>query len=60
MLTLPTHYRDDDVPDASGRPRLGQLCDHSGTGDMEQGCPRGCSGAREHYANDGHPECEDE
>lgn len=58
-MELPIHYRDDEVPDLNGVLRLGQLCDFSGTGDMQQGCPNGCSSAREHYANDGHPECDD-
>lgn len=59
MFSLPVHYRDDDYPGVSGRPQLGLICDYSGTGDMQQGCPRGCAGAREHYANDGHLECDD-
>lgn len=54
-LPLPTHYRDDDPHTG----RLGELCDHSGTGDMSSGCPRGCAAAREHYTNDGHPQCDD-
>ena len=55
-LVLPVHYRDDNP--ATGQ--LGQLCDHAGTGDMAAGCPRGCAGARSHYANDGHPGCADD
>lgn len=53
---LPVHYRDDNP--ATGQ--LGQLCDHAGTGDIAAGCPRGCDGARSHYANDGHPGCADD
>lgn len=47
-LALPFHYRDN-----------GQPCDYSNTGDMSKGCFHGCSGARFHYANDGHEECDD-
>lgn len=48
--TFPTHYRDEDGP----------LCDWSGRLRGEgQPCPRGCAGANEHYANDGHEECAD-
>ncbi|MDD4865573.1 MAG: hypothetical protein PHQ28_00085 [Mycobacterium sp.] len=54
-MPLPTHYRDDDPYSR----HLGKLCEHSGTGDMSAGCPRGCEGARTHYANDGHPQCDD-
>lgn len=46
---LPTHYRDDDD----------NVCSCSGTGGMAEGCPRGCSGARVHYSNDGHRDCEE-
>lgn len=51
MSTWPTHYRDN----GSG------VCNWSGTErrDDNQGCPNGCSGATEHYSNDGHPECDD-
>jgi hypothetical protein len=56
---LPVHFRDDDTVDANGRLRLGEICDFSGTGNMLHGCPRGCSGATSHYANDGHPWCEE-
>lgn len=55
-MRLPVHFRDDD-PNHGHR---GELCDFSGTGDMDQGCPRGCNGAKEHYANDGHPECDED
>lgn len=51
---LPVHYRDDGY--AAGDKQRG-LCPHSGTGNMAHGCPNGCEGAREHYANDGHPRC---
>ena len=35
------------------------VCSCSGTGGMAEGCPRGCSGARVHYSNDGHRDCEE-
>jgi hypothetical protein len=54
-LPLPAHNRDDDPYTG----RRGDLCEHSGTGDMARGCPRGCEGALEHYSNDGHPQCEE-
>lgn len=50
---LPIHYRDDDP----NHGRSGGLCPWSGTVGLI--CPFGCAGAREHYANDGHPECEE-
>lgn len=56
MAVLPVHYRDDDLI----LKYKGGLCEYSGIGDMDHGCPRGCSGAREHYANDGHEECEED
>lgn len=55
-LPLPTHHLDE------GWRKEDQqrgICPHSGTGDMAQGCPRGCEGAKEHYSNDGHPQCEE-
>lgn len=50
VLTVPDHYTDS-----------GEWCRWSGTQirDHELRCPVGCDGARHHYANDGHPECED-
>ena len=51
--TFPIHYLDGENKGEcrfSGSPRT----------DDSQSCPNGCSGARYHYANDGHPECEDE
>lgn len=53
-LVLPAHY-----PDDNPHTGLGQFCEYSGTGDMATGCPRGCTSAREHYSNDGNPQCED-
>ena len=57
-LILPIHYRDDDPYTH----RKGGLCPYSGTYAHSSGacCPLGCSGAGEHYANDGHSECEEE
>jgi hypothetical protein len=57
ILILPVHYRDDD-PNTRHK---GALCPFSGTYAKRSGayCPLGCSGATEHYANDGHPECEE-
>lgn len=48
--TFPYHYRDNDGPVCtwSGSARLG-----------DDACPNGCAGSRSHYANDGHPQCED-
>lgn len=52
---LPIHYLDDDID----RQQRG-VCSHSGRSrDADGGCPRGCSGAREHYSNDGHRGCFD-
>lgn len=52
---LPVHHLDDDV---DGRAR--GVCPHSGQSrDSLGGCPRGCSGANEHYSNDGHRDCHD-
>lgn len=51
---LPTHHLDEDY---GGRQR--GVCPHSGTGNMADGCPRGCEGASEHYSNDGHRACVD-
>jgi hypothetical protein len=56
MTALPIHYRDDNPYITSPN---AQLCEYGGTGDMAQGCPRGCEGAQEHYSNDGHSQCED-
>lgn len=45
----PTHYTD-----------AGRVCVWSGADtDWREGstCPNGCSGARSHYTNDGHPQC---
>lgn len=51
---LPTHFRDDETI-------VWKLCDYSGTIPAEPGvCPRGCSGASEHYSNDGHRACVDD
>lgn len=57
MTTLPIHYLDDDLG-PRGRGQRGE-CPHSGEATETGRCPRGCDGARYHYANDGHPECED-
>ena len=52
---LPVHHLDDD---ADGRAR--GVCPNSGQSrDSLGGCPRGCSGANEHYSNDGHRDCYD-
>lgn len=49
-VRLPIHYRDN-----------GELCEFSGQlNAVGAPCARGCSGSREHYANDGHAECEDD
>jgi hypothetical protein len=51
---LPIHYLDD----AGGQQR-GE-CPHSGgSRNSLGGCPRGCAGATQHYANDGHAGCAD-
>lgn len=51
---LPIHHLDD----TDGRER--GLCPHSGASRDSLGCcPRGCSGAAEHYSNDGHRGCYD-
>lgn len=51
--TFPFHYRDD---------RAETPCESSYTEGWVEGrtCPRGCDGSRTHYANDGHPECEEQ
>lgn len=46
MLTLPVHYRDG-----------GEPCPYGGIQTQDGICPNGCDGAHYHYANDGHPEC---
>lgn len=47
---FPVHHRDDGLYcDQSGQPRATPTTP----------CRYGCGGAHEHYANDGHPECED-
>jgi hypothetical protein len=52
---LPYPYRDD----GPGGVQRGE-CEHSGTARLPSGgCPNGCSGATEHYSNDGHRACED-
>ncbi|OBG21506.1 hypothetical protein A5768_25705 [Mycolicibacterium fortuitum] len=56
-LPLPVHHLDEGHLAAD---KQRGVCPHSGTGDMADGCPRGCEGAREHYSNDGHPQCEDD
>lgn len=49
---LPYHYLDEDRGQQRGP------CPHSGgIRNSLGGCPRGCSGATEHYANDGHRGC---
>jgi hypothetical protein len=51
---LPIHHLDDDFNGQRG------VCPESGRSrDAHGGCPRGCSGAREHYSNDGHRACHD-
>ncbi|PZU04570.1 MAG: hypothetical protein DI630_00145 [Gordonia sp. (in: high G+C Gram-positive bacteria)] len=46
---LPIHYLDGDNRG---------LCSYAGHARTELGgCPRGCSGATEHYSNDGHRGC---
>ncbi len=47
--TLPYHYRDD-----------GRWCKYSNCSSRSGACPAGCDGAHEHYANDGHPECDEQ
>jgi hypothetical protein len=48
--TFPVHFRDGDGP----------KCEWSGSPCQPgQTCPNGCAGSKEHYANDGHPECDD-
>lgn len=54
-MILPHHYRDDDP--AHGH--RGGVCPFGGTSQPSGICPYGCGGAREHYANDGHPECDE-
>lgn len=51
MTTWPFHYRD-----------TGEPCPWSGVRHRPgvDTCPYGCNGSRFHYANDGHPECDDE
>lgn len=51
---LPFHYLDEDL---NGQSR--GTCPHSGgSRNSLGGCPRGCAGATEHYANDGHRACD--
>lgn len=48
LTTFPYHYRDNDGP----------VCSWSGSQRLDDDvCPNGCSGSKNHYANDGHPEC---
>lgn len=52
---LPIHHVDDDHPG-----RQAGVCTYSGQSrNSLGGCPRGCSGATEHYSNDGHRDCFD-
>lgn len=52
---LPIHHVDDDHTG-----RQGGVCSYSGQSrNSLGGCPRGCSGATEHYSNDGHRDCFD-
>lgn len=52
---LPTHHLDDGH---NGHQR--GICPHSGSSRTDNGgCPRGCTGATEHYSNDGHRTCHD-
>lgn len=50
VTTWPYHYRDD-----------GTWCRWSGVTHRTPGqcCHSGCDGSRHHYANDGHPECDE-
>jgi hypothetical protein len=50
VTTWPHHHRDD-----------GTWCRWSGVEHRtpDTRCPAGCDASREHYANDGHPECDE-
>lgn len=65
MSEYPDYYPDDALPvhhlDDGPRGEQRGVCTYSGQARTDTGgCPRGCEGATEHYANDGHRACADE